>query len=196
MKRNFERTNTYNIISRNKIGGDTTNKKIEEWIETLNLENASIIEYTIIREIHTFIDADVREELKEPLELIEKKYKKRKNYFDLINFLKEEKRKKPKQYSNNSETLRIGNYSKNKEGIDYDNITIEMKKKFIGDNVKQINKSYDNIIVGIEIINKSEKQNGKYTFVNPLLENQVNITFRSSKELNFEVNIYTAKKPE
>ena len=78
MKRNLEKTRTLDLTIRNKIGGNTKIQKLEDWINTVDLKNASIIEYTILREIYKFLDAEIREKLKEPLEIVEQKCIKRK----------------------------------------------------------------------------------------------------------------------
>ena len=61
-----------------------------------------------------------------------------------------EKRENPKEYLNQSDNLRIGIYNKDKEGINYVPFSFDMKKMF-SSNDKEIDKLFDNIIVGIEI---------------------------------------------
>lgn len=194
-KRTFTKSNSFNMINRLKLGGDT-NKKLDEWIESVDLEKAAIIEYSLFRTIEDFIDNDQKRLLREPLKIINIKYEKKREYINIIKDLKNNRGEL--HYFNISDTIRIGKHDKsNKNLICDDSESFDMKYKVFGSNEKKITKDFTpDIIVGIEIINQSENPSAaKFSFHNPILKSDINITFTSKKAMKFDINIYTMKKP-
>jgi len=96
----FGRSKSFQMMNNFQIGGDTTDKPFKDWIGTIDMKNANIIEYTEIRTLDNFISEDIKELLKEPLNLVIKKYEKRKEYYFIIKKLKE-KNVEPYFYNKN-----------------------------------------------------------------------------------------------
>jgi len=195
IKKTFSRSKTFNMMHQLKIWGDTSKKSFEDWIGTVDLLNANIIEYSEIRTIDNFLDKEIQEGLKKPLNLVIYKYKKRKDYFSLIQQIKS---KKLEEFYNESGRLVIG---KNKNSSKYiqcnSDESFEIKSSLFNDAKKTISRTFDDIIIGLEIIDVSEKVGvAKYSFRNPLLTNEVNINFVSKKSMKFKINIYTIRYPK
>ena len=192
----FGRSKSFQMMNNLQIGGDTTDKSFKDWIGTIDMKNANIIEYTEIRTLDNFISEDIKELLKEPLNLVIKKYEKRKEYSLIIKKLKE-KNEEPYFYNKN-ETLRIGvNNSENKDIICDNKESFEMKEGLFSEAKKTISKTFNNnIIVGIEIISESGNSKAKYSFKNSLLTDEINIDFSSKKFMKFKINIYLIKYPK
>ena len=74
-----------------------------------------------------------------------------------------------------------------------------MDSKFLTCVTKDIFRSFEYIIVGIEIINKCEKHEyGHFTLKNPILRNELNIKFTSARgeSMKFDIKVYLMKFPD
>ena len=79
------------------------------------MKNSAIIEYTEFRKIYDFLDEKLAFKLYKPIELMKEKYKRREEYFRIIQEL--EKNKGNSYYSDRSDTLRLGIYEKKNKNI-------------------------------------------------------------------------------
>ena len=184
------------MMNKLQIGGDTTDKPFKDWVGTIDLKNANIIEYAEIRTLDNFIDRNLKELLKEPLNLVIKKYEKRREYYYIIKKLKE--KNEEHYFYNKTETLRIGmNNRDNKDIVCDSEESFEMKAGLFSGAKKTISKTFnDNVIVGVEIINESGNSKAKFSFKNPLLTDEINIDFVSKKYMKYRINIYLIKYPK
>ena len=192
----FGRSRSFEMMNKLQIGGDTTDKPFKDWVGTIDLKNANIIEYAEIRTLDNFIDRDLRDLLKEPLNLVIKKYEKRREYYYIIKKLKE--KNEEYYFYNKTETLRIGmNNRDNKDIVCDSEESFEMKAGLFSGAKKTISKTFnDNVIVGVEIINESGNSKAKFSFKNPLLTDEINIDFASKKYMKYRINIYLIKYPK
>ena len=202
LKKDFHRNVDFNseidYFTKSKIviGGEMKDN-YKEWIDTVNLENSDIIEYAEFRPIYNFFDEELEIQLEKPLELLKKKYKKRINYMKIIEELK--KTKGDYYYDDKTDNFMIGKCDKNIPDIKLDerNFWEENRILSLGVVKKSFSKTYQDIIVGLEI--KSLKDyNGKYSFKNPLLGTELNINFTSSRyhSMDYDINVYLMKSPE
>ena len=178
------------------IGGDKTERNFEKWTETVKIFNSNIIECTNIIEAKNILPIELKNKLKIPLKIIEKKYFLRKKYFQKLNSLKDIELVKDKGYSDISKG--ICNESKEPE--------IYMKKihlfgeSSVGYTRKSISEVFDDIIVGFKIVSqRDDDYNGQWHVkFNPLLKKEINISFASQfmREEEFNIYIYLMKFPE
>jgi hypothetical protein len=188
-----EKSNDFSQSSKLFIGGELSNS-FEDWINSLNMKNSAIIEYTEFRKIYDFLDEKLTFKLYKPIELMKEKYKRREEYFQIIQEL--EKNKGNSYYSDRSDTLRLGIYEKkNKNIYCYDKISFWQDHGIIFKKKKNIYQSFDDIIVGIEIISRTD---GKYTLCNPILKKSTDIDFVSKRweDMAFDIKVYLMKFPE
>ena len=199
-KKIFTQTKTFSQINRFKIGGNT-NTSFEEWVETIDLKNSNIIEYTELRGIDSFIDDDLKKKLEKPISLVWAKYKRRYNYFKVIKELQKYtyKGKNYRYFKNRTDSLKLGICDKNIPDIYVDNKeSFFVDSSFLSIVTKNVFYSSKDIIVGIEIINKCKKaEYGHFTGRSPILSKEVNFAFESARgeELKFDINIYLMKFP-
>ena len=201
IKKKFERTKTYSMLKTMKIGGDT-NKKLEDWVSTVDFDNAEIIEYTEIRDITDFIDEKLKEKLEGPINKVIEIYELRGEYLRKMKELRNNKGEL--RYENRNDNLKIGYCQKVRGIICDESESFSVDSKTLLDGKKNVQKTImDAAIVGIEIINNcKESKNASFTFENPILnENKkyIDITFQSRKKkgiMDFAIKIYTMKFPE
>ena len=181
------------------IGGDTSKKIFEEWETSLNNENARIIEYTNFIEanslIEDFLDKERKLKLKNALNLVSKKYQRRKEYYDNINGAKE--------YIN---SITISGDQTKRNGLCYENDLIHTETINIRGNKDQtIDISFNDIIVGWKIIsNRNDGKNSKFSFDEPILTKKVYMKFTpksaymgiTTSDQNYDVEIFLMKFPE
>ena len=195
-KKKLERSKTFNILNRYISGGDVDNNNFFEWAKSVNLETANVVEYSNFTEILSFIDEDLLNSLEEPINIVKRKYERRRNYYNLIQDLP--KIRGEDRYVEYKDTLRIGCYDESKEDITCNSDeSFEMKGKLFSSIEKQISRSFPDIIVGIEIINKNNC--GKFTLENPIKKNYLNIVFKKGNGtsiMKFDIKIYTLKFPK
>ena len=178
-------------------GGDLTKDNFDDWKSSINIKNAEIVNYENIIKITNLLDENIKIKLKEPLKIIDEKYEKRKQYYEIVKQLKQRKksgnikRKGDDQYE-------LGFVSEVSNLIEIQTQKIYKKKKAFS--YVKINKdiSTKDIIVGIKIISNKD-DNGKWEIKeNPLLTNEMSIKFESNwwSGLNYKILIYTMKFPE
>ena len=190
-----------NLFSSENIkifGGDTSKKTFNEWEASLNYENSQIIEYSNIIEINSlvedFLDRDTKIKLKNPLNIINKKYDKRKEYYEKI--------KDAKDYILHEEIKNIDHSKRN--GLCYNDDLIYSETRSIrSDNTETIDESFQDIIVGWKIISKkNDGYNGKFTFKDPILTKKIYIKFepkttlKISRNQKYDVEIFLIRLPE
>ena len=77
------------FLKKTKIsGGNIYANDYDEWKNSLTFNNSEIIEFSNIMSIKNILDNKIRNILKRPLEIVEKRYKIRKEYYDTIQYLK------------------------------------------------------------------------------------------------------------
>lgn len=191
-----------NLFSSENIkifGGDTSKKTFNEWEASLNYENAQIIEYNNIVGINSliedFLDRDIKIKLKNPLNIINTKYEKRKEYYERL--------KEAKEFILNEE-IKNEDHSK-RNGLCYNDDliyseTFPIKKT---DTIKIIDESFQDIIVGWKIISKrNDGYNGKFTFKDPILTKKIYIEFvpkttlKISRDQEYDLEIFLIRLPE
>lgn len=145
--------------------------------------------------IPDFLDKETKSKLKNALNLINKKYDKRKDYYDKINEAKE---------CITTKDLIEGNQNKRNGLCIKDDLiyceTIPIK----GNVAKNVQMSFSEIIVGWKInSNIKDGNNGNYKFYDPILTKTIDFNFEpKSKKLfgkneqNYDLEIYLMKFPE
>ena len=198
-KKEKEKKNEYLKKSRNFIGGEMSSDW-EEWISTVNLENSDYNEYTDFREIFDFLNADLKNKLAKPIELIKENNRKIINYVKII---EEAKNNRGEQvYREKNGNLMIGKYNEENPDIYCEKIDLDEKKLLIEKKSKVINETYKDIIVGLKILSlqKDIKNNGIYSLKNPMLKNEIkiefNLSFGFTRSMKYLINVYLMKYPE
>ena len=201
---NYENSNLLNKLfsykSRNIIGGNIKAETFDEWVNSLNPNNCQVIEYKNIINIKNFLDKKITKQLKIPLELIDQKYEKRKEYYDIITRLRDS------LYGYNSTELKGTETTSRGFCEEIDDLIYSKKYEAKGDGVpfsritRKVNYTYPDTIVGFKIISRwNDGTNGTWTLVeDPLLKNEINITFTSQlfRGERFDVKVYLIKFPE
>lgn len=201
---NYENSNLLNKLfsykSRNIIGGNIKAETFDEWVNSLNPNNCQVIEYKNIINIKNFLDKKITKQLKIPLELIDQKYEKRKEYYDIITRLRDS------LYGYNSTDLKGSETTSRGFCEEIDDLIYSKKYEAKGDGVpfsritRKVNYTYPDTIVGFKIISRwNDGTNGTWTLVeDPLLKNEINITFTSQlfRGERFDVKVYLIKFPE
>ena len=192
----FKTESNYRQKDHRIIGGEINND-YSKWIESINLENSDVIEYTEFRNIYNFLDQELEIKLNKPIELLKQKYKKRLNYLKTTKELLEKKSSSNYYYCNGDSNLKIGICDKNNLEIELKTGGIYEEHSLFRKKTTVFSKEYQEIIVGLEIISRKHN-NGEFSFKNPLLENELRIEFISDKShsLNYDINIYLMKCPE
>ena len=180
-------------------GGDINTQDFEKWKETINMNNADIISYKNLMKLQDLLDYKIKNALRKPLELVEKKYQIRKKYFEIIENLKEQK-KRGKIEGVNSDGNGITQESNEPKIVRNNLFKINAKSKFLASQEHSYNQYFDDIIVGWKIISKwNDGTNGKYIIKeDPLLTHSVNMNFFSKfcRGQRFDIEIYTMKIPD
>lgn len=189
-----------NLFSSEKIqiiGGDTTKKSFEEWETSLTYENAQIIEHSNFIEISSliddFLDTKRKMKLEKSLNLVNKKYEKRKEYYDNIN--------EAKQYIN---SIDISGAHTKRNGICYkDDLIYSEITNIDGNKETIIDISFKDIIVGWKITSlRNDGKNGDFSFSDPILEKKIYMKFTpksgifSDRDQKYNVEIFLMKIPE
>ena len=198
-KKNDESKNRKFFLKNSKItGGNIYANDFDEWKNSLTFNNSEIIEFDNIMNIKNILDNKIRNILRGPLEIIEKKYEIRKEYYKTIQYLKNlnecsnlkgtesfcrgicEERNIPQIY--------YKKYDARGDGSFFSSITIPVCH------------SFNDIIVGWHINSCwVDGTNGTWTLEeDPLLKKQINCNFESKfcRGERFEVFIYLMKFPE
>ena len=178
------------------IGGDKTERNFEKWINNVKIFNSNIIECTNIIEAKNILPIELKNKLKIPLKIIEKKYFLRKKYFQKLNSLKDIELAKDKGYSDISK----GICDEGKEPEIYMRKIHLFGESSVGYTRKSISEVFDDIIVGFKIVSqRDDDYNGQWHVkFNPLLKKEINISFASQfmRDEEFNIYIYLMKFPE
>ena len=195
----------YHSQSTKIIGGDYQAKTFDDWIKSIHLENANIVECGNIIEAKNILDDDLKKLLEKPLKIINGKYSKRKKYLEKMDYLlnlKKEKLCEMKNYGNFNRGFceEINEISQPK--IYMKSFAVVTETVFFPPIVYENfhYQSNEDIIVGFYIHdNRGDGHNGQWTIKNePLGSKEITIEFGSGflREQNFTVNIYFMKKPK
>lgn len=195
---NNEYKRLFSNINKKIIGGNIYEENLESWKLSINERNAMPVEYKDFWKITDFINDKIKNKLRKPLKIVEKKYELRKKYLEIIIDL--QKRKKDYPIS--------GKFTKN-NGIneESDEPYIYCKKfkvradwEFLSNVKREINKSYYDIIVGWKIDNiLNDDINGTWTLeYDPILTNDISCRFLSNfcRGLNYTISVYLMRRPE
>lgn len=187
--------------SQSKIikGGDTSQTDIEAWKKSINLDNAAVIGYSSFTPIEDFIDKDTRQKLSGVIRLLNRKYRARKEYLQIISDLKKN------NLSTSIGKERTGSYE---IGIckeqDYPKIRrIKTEYKGHGQDFQKIemkcSKNFKEIIVGWKVNDLwKDGTNGTWKLIqNPLLSKGIELDFVSKifRGEHFGVDIYVMEEP-
>ena len=195
----------YHSQSTKIIGGDYQAKTFDDWIKSIHLENANIVECGNIIEAKNILDDDLKKQLEKPLKIINEKYSKRKKYLEKMDYLlnlKKEKLCEMKNYGNFNRGFceEINEISQPK--IYMKDFSVKTKTVFFPPIVYENfhYQSNEDIIVGFFIHdNRGDGHNGQWTIKNePLGSKEITIEFGSGflREQNFTINVYFMKKPK
>jgi tetratricopeptide (TPR) repeat protein len=197
-KKDQEEKFDFSMKTKNYIGGEM-NKDYEEWLKSVNLDNSDFIEYSEFREIFDFLDINLQNQLREPINMIKDKYNRKMKYVKTIEEI--ENNKGEQKYFEKKGNLIIGKFKEEKpdiiclrEGINENSKLKSLNQKFI--------KKYEDIIVGLSILNnridQNDNKNGNFSFENPLLKNEINIEFKANinQSIDFLIKVYIMKYPD
>ena len=195
----------YHSQSTKIIGGDYQAKTFDDWIKSIHLENANIVECGNIIEAKNILGDDLKKQLEKPLKIINEKYSKRKKYLEKMDYLlnlRKEKLCEMKNYGNFNRGFceEINEISQPK--IYMKSFDVVTKTVFFPPIVYENfhYQSNEDIIVGFYIHdNRGDGHNGQWTIKNePLGSKEITIEFGSGflREQNFTINVYFMKKPK
>lgn len=199
-KLNATNTNYLNEIFKSRSinikGGDISARTYDDWEKTINISNSFIIGYENLKNFHELIKYNIRNKLSSSLKIIDEKYEERKQFFQIIENLKD-----------NKEFVEKGNASIKVGICDEKKIPKIIHQKFDaqGDFISfsrrydQINQSFSDIIVGYYInCCWADGTNGAWFIKeNPLLKTRIDISFTSQffRGQRFELFVYLMKFP-
>ena len=180
------------------IGGNIYEENLESWKLSINERNAMPVEYKDFWKITDFINDKIKNKLRNPLKIVEKKYELRKKYLEIITELK--KRKKhysiSGQFTNNNGI----NEESDEPYIYFKKFEVRADWEFLSKVKREINKSYYDIIVGWKIDNiLNDDINGTWILeCDPILTNDINCRFLSNfcRGLKYNISVYLMRRPE
>lgn len=187
------------FLNHSKIkGGNIYAKNLDEWLNSLTFKNSEIIEYLNITKVKNILDDNLKNKLKIPLEMVDRKYKMRKEYIKTFEELK----------NMNIHTQYKGESSISKGICEERECPLIVCKKFNaksdGSLFKKLTlsvcESFNDIIVGYHINSCwHDGTNGEWNLdEDPILKKSINIYFESKRHRgeSFEVFVYLMKFPE
>jgi len=154
-----------------------------------------IIGYDNFLEVTHLLDDKLKMKLQYPLIYIENKYQQRKEYYKIIQDLKE--------ITNNNKagggSSTQGLCNKDRSNLIYSkNIDVDESWKF-GDSILNYHNSFTDIIVGWKIKSLANL-NGSWTVNgNPILKHEISITFKRTAKvfgIGYDIEIFLMKEPE
>ena len=180
-------------------GGENSINDFDKWKKSIKLSNSQVVQYTNLIEVTNLLSPNLKHLLKIPIQIIEKKYKKRRKYFDLIELYKNTKL----------------NSLKGQDGIvcgkvlecnDPDEVEIYCKQfmvketgQFLKHQIKEIKESFTDIIIGFRINSCwNDGTNGTWTLEeDPLFKTKINVKFVSKlfRGERFDLEVYLMKYP-
>ena len=181
-------------------GGENSINDFDKWKKSIKLSNSQVVQYTNLIEATNILSPNLKHLLKIPIQIIEKKYKKRRKYFDLIELYKNTKL----------------NNLKGQDGIvcgkvlecnDPDEVEIYCKQFMIKEKgqilrhqIKEIKESFTDIIIGFRINSCwNDGTNGTWTLEeDPLLKTRIDVKFVSKlfRGERFDLEVYLMKYPK
>ena len=195
---NNEYSKLFSNDNKKIIGGNIYEDNLESWKLSINERNVMPIEYKNFLKITDFIDNKIKLKLFGPLKIVEKKYELRRKYLEKIEELKKRKKKDYiyGKFSNNN-----GINEESYEPYIYcKKFNVNAEYEFLSRVKKEINVSYDDIIVGWKIDNILDDDiNGTWTLgEDPILTNDINCRFLSNfcRGLKYNISIYLMRRPE
>ena len=198
---NLNNNNYSELFLNNKkkiIGGNIYEENLESWKLSINERNVMPVGYKNFLKITDFINNKIKLKLFKPLQIVEKKYELRKKYLEIIETLKKKKKKYfiDGKFSNNNGI----NKESDEPYIYCKRFEINADWEFLSRVKREINKSYNDIIVGWNIDNiLNDDINGTWTLgEDPILTNDINCSFLSNfcRGLKYNISIYLMRKPE
>ena len=180
-------------------GGDDSIVDFDKWKKSIKLSNSQVIQYTNLIEATNLLNTNLKHLLKVPIQIIEKKFRKRKKYFDLIELYKNTKLKSLK----GQDGIVCG---KVLECNDPDEVEIYCKKFIVKETgqmfkhqVREIKESFTDIIIGFRINSCwNDGTNGTWTLEeDPLFQTKIDIKFCSKlfRGERFDLEVYLMKYP-
>ena len=181
-------------------GGDDSIDDFDKWKKSIKLSNSQVVHYTNLIEATNILSPNLKHLLKIPLQIIEKKYKKRRQYFDLIDLYKNTKLNSLKGQDgivcgkvlecNDPEEIEI--YCKQ--------FIVKEKGQMLKHQIKEIKESFTDIIIGFRINSVwNDGTNGKWTLEeDPLLKTKIDVKFVSKlfRGERFDLEVYLMKYPK
>ena len=194
-----------------KIGGNKSAKNYEEWYKSINLSNSNVIECSNIITAGDIIKNDLKEKLREPLQIIEDKYSRKRKYIEKLENIY--KIKDLEDENEDNKLMGKKDYCDFHSGICKESKESSepyiYREKFIIDTHvswippvynEEFHKTFKDIIVGFEIISdRKDGYNGQWTIKNePIGNNEIIINFASCvmRGQDFTIYVYLMKKPE
>ena len=180
------------------IGGNIYEKNLDSWKLSINERNLMPVGYKNFLKITDFINNKIKLQLFRPLKIVEKKYELRRKYLEIIETL--QKRKKKYNISGKFSNNNGFNKESYEPYIYCKKFKVNAEYEFLSRVKREINKSYDDIIVGWEIDNiLNDDINGTWTLgEDPILTNDINCRFLSNfcRGLKYNISIYLMRRPE
>lgn len=179
----------------NIIGGNKYAENYEDWKSSINEDNMEIIGYDNFLEVTHLLDYQLKMKLQYPLIYIENKYQQRKEYYKIIQDLKEITKKDKTGGGSSTQGL----CNKDRSNLIYSkNIDVDESWKF-GDSILNYHNSFTDIIVGWKIKSLANL-NGSWTVKgNPILKHEISITFKRTAKvfgIGYDIEIFLMKEPE
>ena len=184
------------------IGGDPSLDDIDQWKASVELSNSQVIECKEIIPITEILKDELKTQLSNEIKMIDIYFILLEEYYKIINITKE---------INLEGIHKIGTFSSfnkmheqdilNSPLIDCRVYFFNEKVQVFGYNSRNITKSFDDIIVGIKIIDTKPtwRSNGEWTIrENPLLTKNIHLYFESKlwSTQNYFIIVYILKYPE
>ena len=190
----------FNSQSTQIIGGDHSAKTFEDWVKSINLENSAIIECCNIIPAINILDNDLKQQLEIPLNLINERYLRRKNYLKLLNEISKEILREMKGYGNFNRGKCYEIDTRENPRVKKESFSIFTSVTFFPPIChEEFYKQFNNIIIGFEIQdNRGDGHNGQWTIKNePIGSKEISIEFDSGflREQNFTINVYLMENP-
>ena len=183
------------------IGGDKekfSRSQLDEWQKSISIDNCEIIEYSSYISVRNILPTWISKSLNKSLDLVERRYKQREKYYDIIKSLKPEH----PQYIIGKGNVEIGICKESDEIpiIKKESENLVKDYKYFSYRHYPISKSTGkNLIVGFSLKWKNINISGDYQFYqNPLLKTSLQCLIESQKGLGIDVvlDLYSIIDPE
>lgn len=200
-KRNYSFSKINNL---NILGGDLSADDIQTWKSSVNLDNSQIIDCKDIIPITKILKDELKTKLAEQIKVIENHFKLIEEYYKIINKVRGidlEGNHYIGTFSSFDNLEDLGESILNSSLIDCKVYEFNDKAKIFGTICRNITKTFNDIIIGIKIIDikPSWLSNGEWTINGEtILSKKLNIFFESKvwRTQNYFIIIYILKYPE